>query len=65
MLNANTRIELQAEIAAMVVEASVPHVWNTDENGNDSYTPEAQELFNIHYDMAEEMLDRFGFIPIA
>lgn len=57
------KLELQAEIAAMVVEASVPHVWETDANGDDSYTPEAQAVFNFYYDMAANLLDRFGCFP--
>ena len=55
--------EMQQEIAAMVVEAAVADYLITDENGDDRYTEEAQELFNISYDMAEEMLDRFKIVP--
>ena len=57
------RIELQQEIAAMVVEAAVADYLTTDENGDDRYSDEAQELFNISYDMAEEMLERFKIVP--
>ena len=47
----------------MVVEAAVADYLITDENGDDRYTDEAQELFNISYDIAEEMLNRFKIVP--
>ena len=52
-------ISLSAEMASYVVECSFdgyPYV--TQPNGDVSYTDEAQDVFNMHYDYVEALVQQ-------
>jgi hypothetical protein len=53
-------VQLYAELANWHVEESaLDNPWQEDENGDESYTKEAQDKFNDASDAVEEILGRF------
>tara|TARA_B100000530_G_C15868333_1_gene452301 strand:- start:271 stop:501 length:231 start_codon:yes stop_codon:yes gene_type:complete len=55
-----TWIQLYADLANWHVEESaIDSPWREDEDGNESYTEEAQDKFNHASGCVEEILERF------
>ena len=58
MISKELKIELAADIASYVVEQSyLDYPYVTQPNGDVTYTEEAQDEFNRHYDVVYNLLD--------
>lgn len=54
-------IELYCDLAhAMVEQSAIDQYWLTDEDGNESYTPEGQEMFDHFVGIVEYILEDNG-----
>jgi len=60
-LNPPQYIGLYCDLAhAMVEQSAIGQYWITDDDGNESYTPEAQEMFNNFVGIVEYILEENG-----
>ncbi len=61
------RVELAVEIAEALTNVTAEHrgitVWQVDSEGSESYTEEAQDIFNHFYDQAEGIVNEVFGIP--
>jgi len=58
MISKELKIELASDIASYVVEQSyLDYPYVTQPNGDVTYTEEAQDEFNRHYDVVYNLLD--------
>ncbi len=60
-LNPQQYIGLYCDLAhAMVEQSAIDQYWVADADGNESYTPEAQEMFNHFVGIVEYILENNG-----
>jgi hypothetical protein len=52
-------LELEAELAALIVDATVDAPWQQNEYGDESYTEEGQDSFIAAVDQVDGILNRF------
>jgi hypothetical protein len=51
-------LELEAELAALIVDATVDAPWQQNEYGDESYTEEGQDSFIAAVDQVNEVLNQ-------
>lgn len=52
-------LELEAELAALIVEAEIVAPWAVSFNGDETYTEEGQDSFIAAVDQVDGILNRF------
>lgn len=52
-------LELEAELTALIVDATVDAPWQQNEHGDESYTEEGQDSFIAAVDQVDGILNRF------
>jgi hypothetical protein len=52
-------LEMEAELAALIVDATVDAPWQQNEYGDESYTEEGQDSFIAAVDQVDGILNRF------
>ena len=52
-------LELEAELAALIVDATVDAPWQQNEYGDESYTEEGQDSFIAAVDQVDGILNQF------
>ena len=52
-------LELEAELAALIVEAEIVVPWAVSFNGDETYTEEGQDSFIAAVDQVDGILNRF------
>ncbi len=58
VISAPTWIELEAELAALLVDATVDAPWQKNEHGDETYTEEGQDSFIAAVDQVNEILNQ-------
>ena len=58
VISAPAWIELESELAALIVDATVDAPWQQNEYGDESYTEEGQDSFIAAVDQVNEVLNQ-------
>tara|TARA_B110000046_G_scaffold68112_1_gene76074 strand:- start:629 stop:847 length:219 start_codon:yes stop_codon:yes gene_type:complete len=58
VIDQSTWVELEAELAALIVDARIAAPWRVRSNGDENYTEEAQDAFIAAVDQVDEVLNQ-------